>query len=139
VWSVYKKQKQTKTNKAMILGFKQQFKDKILDNSKIHSIRQDKKERWKSGRLIQFCTGVRTKQHYQFYEDVVKSVQTIEIFTNIKSVIIDSRVLTDEQVYDLAINDGFDSIHEFYEWFKQYENEYHFFTGRLIHWTNHKY
>lgn len=33
----------------------------------------------------------------------------------------------------IAINDGFDSVDDFFSWFKDD------FTGKIIHWTNLKY
>lgn len=134
----------------MILAFKLQFRDKISNSEKVHTIRQDKNERWQPGKLIQFCTGVRTKQHNQFTENVVKSVQYVSIFVKQKKIfvtnqlvlalgVIDSDVcLTPEKMHDLAVNDGFDNINEFFEFF---ENNYktEVFKGKIIHWTNCKY
>lgn len=47
----------------MILSFKEQFIPKILDGTKIHTIREDKKNRWEAGKKIHFATGVRTKNY----------------------------------------------------------------------------
>jgi len=64
----------------MVLGFKPQFVPKILDGTKIHTLRKDATQRWKPGRSIQFATGVRTKNYKTFREDgECKCVQTIWI------------------------------------------------------------
>ena len=134
----------------MILAFKPQFRDKILNGEKIHTIRQDKNEHWQPGKLIQFCTGVRTKQHNQFYCEPCKAVQYVSIFVKQKKIfvtnqlvlalgVIDSDVcLTPEKMNDLAVNDGFNNINEFFEFF---ENNYktEVFIGKIIHWTYFKY
>jgi len=38
----------------MVLSFKSQFKKPIIDGTKIHTIREDKRNRWKSGNEIHF-------------------------------------------------------------------------------------
>jgi len=63
----------------MVLGFEQQFVEPILSGTKIHTIREDKHNRWKPGRSIQMATGVRTKNYNQFNEDECVSVQEIKI------------------------------------------------------------
>ena len=44
----------------MILSFKPQFKQKILDGAKIHTIRKDEANRWHIGRIIHFATAIAT-------------------------------------------------------------------------------
>ena len=63
----------------MILSFKPQFNDKIIKGIKIHTIREDKHNRWKPGRTIQFANGIRTKNYKQFFEGECKSIQPIKI------------------------------------------------------------
>ena len=134
----------------MILAFKPQFQDKILNGEKIHSIREDKTDRWQPGRLIQMATGVRTKQYNQFSENVVKSVQYLSIFIKQRKIFVTNQpvlalgaldtdiLLTPEKMHDLAVNDGFNDVNEFFEFF---ENNYktEVFKGKIIHWTYFKY
>ncbi len=61
----------------MILSFKPQFIQPILSGDKIHTIREDKHNRWKPGNKIHFATGTRTKHYNQFYDGVCVSVQAI--------------------------------------------------------------
>lgn len=67
----------------MILGFKPQFKPLILDGTKIHTIREDKNDRWKVGTKIQMASGVRTKNYEQFAEAVVTKILHIDIKWNL--------------------------------------------------------
>lgn len=128
----------------MILGFKQQFVDKILDGSKIHTIREDKTKRWKLGNTIHFATGVRTKNYKQFHEGVCKEVQDFEVEydEDYVCVLIDGKVFYEknesfvtqtEAMLQLAKADGFESIDDFFKWFNSP------FKGRLIHWTDFVY
>lgn len=125
----------------MILGFKKSmgFKEKILNFSKKHTIREDKHDRWKQGRMIQFAYGVRTKQFEKFAEMPCLGIQKIEIKHNVPRfngnpglmVYVDGFALPDSQVYELSKNDGFDDIVDFLAWFNKD------FEGKIIHWTNH--
>ena len=124
----------------MILGFKPQFKEPILNGTKIHTIRADKNNRWHFGKLIQFATGVRTKNYHRFKEGVCFGTQKIEIqydyiqpMGHTVSVKIDDRYLTLDEIDLLAKNDGFECKSEFFEWFDKD------FTGKIIHWTKFRY
>lgn len=113
---------------------------------KLHTIRADAKDRWKQGNNIHFVINNRTKNRFQFAPILpVKSLQRISI-----------RWLTDELTDEkspwcwidgecfaagfeannwekLAINDGFDNVEDFFNWFSED------FTGKIIHWTEFKY
>lgn len=129
----------------MILGFKEQFRDPILLEQKLHTIRTDEKNRWKKGREIHFATGVRTKKFNQFMKGKCFSTQKISFYwyKNLLNqwsvtVFIDGRnVTTDNDLIDrLAKNDGFSSRKEFFEWPTWHKKNY---TGKIIHWTDLKY
>lgn len=122
----------------MVLSFKPQFIIPILEKTKIHSIREDRHNRWRTGRKIQIATGQRTKEYKQHDEQVCVSTQKIEIrwFDNqlqSATVSVDGRYLNSTEIKQLAINDGFESIVAFYYWF---EEDY---TGKIIHWTDFLY
>lgn len=132
----------------MILSFSSdQFKDKILNGEKVHTIRTDRSERWKKGQKIHFWRGnprntkAKPKPH-QFHEGSCCSVQKIEIdfidegYLPIK-VVVDNNLLTPDQVNLLAIRDGFNDLAEMVNWFKDVAPNG--FKGRLIHWTKLKY
>lgn len=127
----------------MVIGFKKQFIPKIKAGTKIHTIRRDEHKRWKQGITMHMATGIRTKKYRCFDKKACKSIQDIRIVhfdTNMcnavlswASVWIDGKPLNDAQVKALALNDGFMSIKEFFEWFNED------FAGRIIHWTKKKY
>ena len=107
---------------------------------KIHTIRVDKNSRWKVGNDIHFSINVRTKKMFRFAPIIkVKSIQKIEIVhrgivgERKANIYIDNVIIGIDEMEQLAINDGFDSVENFFEWFS---ND---FTGKIIHWTDLKY
>jgi len=122
----------------MIIGFNQRFVNSILTKTKKHTIRKDFHNRWKPGMKIHMSTGVRTKKYNQFNETICKSIQRIEIIRisdNVNETIIkvDGRKLTEPEIRQLARNDGFDELKDFWMWFADG------FTGKIIHWTELRY
>lgn len=94
---------------------------------------------------IHFVVGNRTPKRYQF-APVVKCVSVQEIFMSYDKVNGLEISIDGKYHYwrssDLAINDGFDSLEAFEEYFikvcKQ-DKAHQCFTGKIIHWTNLKY
>lgn len=124
----------------MILTYsKEQFKFKIIAKIKIHSIREDKHDRWRPGMSIQhwlYSPRNVSKHPHQFGTDWCLSKQKIEIkrdVWDIYEVKVDGKVLGFKKVELLAINDGFESSDDFFAWFKKG------FNGSIIHWTDFKY
>lgn len=121
----------------MILSFKKEFEPLITSGSKIHTIREDKPNRWKKDRCIHFATGVRTKHYNQFKKGVCVSVQDIEVLPSKNvdefTIYIDGNRACLTQMVTLAKNDGFKNLHEFSRFFKDGVK------GKIIHWTNHNY
>lgn len=114
---------------------------------KIHTIREDKSNRWKIGNKIHFVINNRTKNRLQFAPVLtVKAIQEIIIKHNkgIIDVWIDGtmyEVITFNNkpvdwpplIQELAVNDGFDSVEDFFKWFDKD------FKGKIIHWTDFIY
>lgn len=122
----------------MVIGFKERFINPILNKTKVHTIREDSHNRWKIGMKMQMATGVRTKKYNQFNEGICKSTQRIEIirvsdYLHETIVNIDGRKLTESEVQQLAWNDGFDNLVDFWMWFADG------FKGKVIHWTELRY
>lgn len=122
----------------MVIGFKERFVKPILAKSKKHTIRKDSYNRWKIGMKMHMATGMRTKKYNQFHEDTCKSIQEIEIervsdYLHHTIVKIDGRKLTENEVQQLAWNDGFDNLVDFWMWFADG------FKGKIIHWTELRY
>ena len=133
----------------MILSFSEdKFKERILSGVKIHTIRTDRTERWKKGQIIHFWRGnprntkLEPKPH-QFHECNCRSVQDIrinfELDTHVISVQIDNRFISQDEILELAIADGFDSIEDMKDWFFKALDGENLFKGRLIHWTKKTY
>jgi hypothetical protein len=104
---------------------------------KLHTIREDKSNRWKPGTEIHFVINPRTKYRQQFLPPVkCTDIQTFEIVWRCKitpQVRIDGRLLSYKEVQLLSLNDGFTTLAEFFAYFNED------FTGKLIHWTHLKY
>lgn len=128
----------------MILGFKQTigkkksgFPNKIESGVKIHSMRMDPKKRWRVGMKIQLAY-YEAKMKYRLIKEVeVVSIQEVVIKwydAQCAPVIeIDGRMLWLSEIIALSLNDGFDSVQDFYKYFNM--------SGvfRLIHWTEFSY
>jgi hypothetical protein len=115
----------------MILGFKDQFVDKILAGTKIHTVRES--GRFTPGVVIHFATGVRTKNYHQFKEGVCMYAIPVTIMNyrvTINPVWNDSIYLN---VEEFSQNDGFDSVDDFFKWFDKP------FSGHVIGWTKNPY
>lgn len=114
--------------------------------NKLHTIREDKADRWKRGVVIDFFINARTKDMFRFAPRIpVVSIQKIQILwddpclsiwkfndRNV-AVVIDGYRIHESNIGLLAKNDGFDSLDEFFEYFDKD------FSGKIIHWTDLKY
>lgn len=121
------------------------YPDWSTDAPKIHTIRADTKNRWRVGMPIHFVIHNRTPKRFQFAPILpVKAIQKIKIrYTNPNSdypdVFIDGKrfnvfVKGDLDVLGrLAVNDGFDSVDDFFRYFNTD------FEGKIIHWTDFIY
>jgi hypothetical protein len=109
---------------------------------KFHTIREDKNDRWKAGTKIDFFINCRQKNMFRFAPVLpVVSVQKIEIawynkkpewYKNV-TVSVDGFSLNRTKIVELAQNDGFDSVEDFFRYFDKD------FKGKIIHWTDLKY
>lgn len=116
---------------------------------KIHTIREDKTDRWKPGTIIDFFINVRQKNMFRFAPKLpVVSTQKIEIRyipltiprgKMCPCVWVDGKIKYDmagalaDEFLHFAQNDGFDTIDDFFDYFNAD------FKGKLIHWTNKRY
>lgn len=125
----------------MVLGFKTQFVEKIITGCKVHTIREDKHDRWNPGMEIQFACGVRTKAYRQFHSGKCVSVQKIEISNcedDSPTIKVDGQQLGHVGTRQLTYFDGFDTVDDFRMWFRAASHG-EVFTGKLIHWTSKRY
>ncbi|WP_119792061.1 hypothetical protein [Flavobacterium anhuiense] len=119
---------------------------------KLHTIRQDSKNRWKKGNKIDFFINARKPKMFRFAPVVpVMEIQSIEFlwsrgFVDTVSIYIDGECYVQnygieynssnqrqERMERLVINDGFESVEDFLNYFNTD------FKGKIIHWTNLKY
>lgn len=116
---------------------------------KFHTIREDKKNRWKVGAKIDFFINCRQKDMFRFAPVLpVVSIQEVSIihetvFTNKTATIkIDGEWFaaynfSKGNIYGkletFIKNDGFDTIEDFFSYFNED------FKGKIIHWTDFKY
>ena len=123
----------------MILTFSNpQFVTRILEGAKIHTIREDKTNRWKVGRKIQFWSGnprnVKNKP-YQFTTGICTKVENVTLNFWIESVFIDDAELIFhfDELDEFAKRDGFDNWDHMKDWFYQKYNFGIAFNMKLIH------
>jgi hypothetical protein len=125
----------------MIAGFKEQFKESILDGTKKHTVREDKKNRYRCGCTLHLSVGVRSKRYRCLKKVLCTGVQSIQIrygngryhkvfvYQDVR-VTVDGRELGYGEVTELAKNDGFENQDSFFRFFKRD------FSGKIIHWSN---
>jgi hypothetical protein len=104
---------------------------------KLHTIREDKPDLWKTGMDIEPVISDNSSSQLQFAPTLkCLGIQTFSIAYFNESeieVIVDGKLLSLNEVETLAVNDGFDNAADFYRYFN------HSFKGKLIHWTDLKY
>ncbi|AMA48971.1 hypothetical protein [Flavobacterium covae] len=118
----------------------------IIHNEKLHTIREDKKNRWQPGVNIDFFINARKKNMFRFAPVLpVVSIQDIEIvyyhnreslvndLPQNRAIIIGKKRLNNDEIKTLAQNDGFNSVDDFFTYFNTE------FKGKIIHWTDLKY
>ena len=131
----------------MLLTFsKQEFPTLIKSGVKVHTIRNDKHNRWKVGMKIHFWHGnprnTRGKvKPYQFAMGEVSRVENIIIDfaihedwqSDIVYIGADITLKAEGELNALAVNDGFENWIEMKKWFANPDSQY---SGKLIFWKN---
>jgi len=113
---------------------------------KLHTIRDDEKDRWHAEMMIDFFINVRTKKMFRFAPKIpVVSTQKVLMtyyHSNIIQISIDERELFSyTERLEFALNDGFDSWEDFFNYFypKIKAAPKEVYTPKLIHWTDLRY
>lgn len=115
---------------------------KKFKNPKLHTIRTDEKRRWKAGMDIHAVIHNRTPKRLQFLPTFkCTGVQEISINPTHRTILVEASIyglkswkaIFEDDIEQLAINDGFDSVEDFWSYFKEP------FEGVIIHWTNKRY
>jgi hypothetical protein len=119
---------------------------KRLANPKIHSIREDKTDRWKKDMKIDFFVNVRKKNMFRF-APVLHVIKVQQIFmtyyhSDVIEISVNGRELFGyHERLELALNDGFDNWEDFFNYFYPIiqKSSDKSFSGKIIHWTDKKY
>lgn len=121
----------------MLLTFSEpKFESLIKQNVKLHTIRADKKNRWKVGNSIQFWSGnprnVRAKNKpHQFGTGICSMILPIEVNPFENEIIIDGYKYNDTEVLNsIAVNDGFENWEKMRNFFTEV------FEGKMIYWKD---
>jgi len=130
----------------MILNFKPAHILPVQAGTKIHSMREDKHNRWKVGMDIQFATGARTKWYKKFRKDgKCLGLQWVDLYQGSVGALvqIDGFIRNHKEMLELAKNEGFKSVEAMMRFFiaevplePNDMNEWH---GKIIHWTDKLY
>lgn len=100
----------------------------ILGGLKPHMIRKRRKHPTKVGDTLYLFTGLRTKQTVRFAETVCTKIQPVYIYPFRKEIefVTDLKFFTPLSRYEkieLARRDGFNSVGDFFDFFKRYKND----------------
>jgi hypothetical protein len=133
----------------MLLGFKKKFAPKIINGSKIHTVRNFRKVKPKLGETLYMYTGLRTRNcELITNKETLKGIDIVRIYISHVSCEIwinieykdqnSNNKLNLQQMEEFAINDGFDDLPDFIKWWMDGYNLVDF-RGNLLHWTNSRY
>jgi len=111
-----------------IYNFQKQFKELILNGSKTQTIRKPRKRETKQDDILHLYTGLRTKQCVLIAKATCENVIPILIFPFQKRLV--ANITTN--IFQFAQDDGFESVDNFYEFFKQYGKEK--LSMEIIYW-----
>ncbi|HFG0576724.1 hypothetical protein [Flavobacterium psychrophilum] len=122
------------------------FPHTILVNPKLHTLRDDLKDRWHESIMIDYFINVRTKNMFRFAPRV-PVVSTQEVFMThyhsdiIQITIDDKELVSYAERLKFAINDGFDNWEDFFKFFypKIKSAPEELYKPKLIHWTDLRY
>jgi len=128
----------------MVIGFKKQFVEPILQGTKVHTIRSDEHDRWFPGRVMHMATGTRSKYYNCFKETPCISTQrifmTYDWMLHISIGWDCGCELYHDEKEKLAKNDGFENFKAFENWWYPILAENNKgYTGKIIHWTSLRY
>ena len=122
------------------------FKNMHPFKPKLHTIREDKNDRWQPGTKIDFFINCRQKNMFRFAPFLpVVSVQ--EVYMSYRSNDLIQISVNERELFgfnerlEFAQNDGFDTWEDFFNYFypqiKATPNN--FLKMKLIHWTDKQY
>jgi len=140
----------------MLLGFKKRFAPNIINGSKIHTLRNARKVEPKIGELLYMYTGLRTRNCELIRKDLtLKSIQQVEIVfywgsydrhgnekeseSHHPVIWVDHEHLTDDQINDFFVNDGFKDESDFVNFWDLKKGSDVVAELQMFHWTDFVY
>lgn len=114
----------------MNINYKKEFEPKLVDGKKIHTIRSYNPM---IGEVINHIVYPYSSKRHAALVSRCTAVQSITVIPELRTVYVDGRQLINTEIEELAKNDGFATVYDFWEWFTSD------FNGYIIHWTNKKY
>lgn len=124
------------------IHYSKDFLPNLLDGTKIHTIRKWQCEK---GTTLQHVIDPYKPSRRTIMTNTCLSVQNILIVPTYRFLMIlrpamkgDLGILNEEQIEELAKNDGFESVEAFWKYFEKTcrNNQYEF---HIIHWTDKEY
>jgi len=122
-----------------LINFQARYAPAVLDGSKPHTIRARRSDgrNPQPGDTLRLYTGLRTKQVRLLRQEVCEYVVEVTILPpmadRIPQVFLGDRLLTADQVNELARGDGFEDWRDFVAFFQDLYGLP--FTGNLIGWS----
>lgn len=112
-------------------NFKKRFAQLVESGEKYQTIRAERKDGWRPriGTTLYLYTSMRTKSCQKLREAPCISVEAITIY---KRVEVSGRWLTSGEVEKLAKADGFETVDQFFDFFRKEHGLP--FRGLLIKW-----
>ena len=114
----------------MNIHYQHQFKEVLQNGTKKHTIRM---KEYKKGTALAHIIFPYRPYRECVLSNVCQSTQKIQVDGINKKVIIDNKIISDDAIINLAKNDGFSHIEEFWKFFRKGEE------GYIIHWTDLRY
>jgi hypothetical protein len=120
-------------------NFQKQFVPMILDRSKHHTVRPQRKRPTKPGDRLMLYTGMRTKECELIAISQCTSVVPIAFYPEpFIRVVLDGRALSDKEITMFAERDGFQNVNDFFEFFERYPARVRENDLEAIHWDTGK-
>lgn len=116
-------------------NFKSQFAPLVQSGQKRQTIRADRQGRSRHvrpGETLQLYTGMRTRNCRKLVEPDPVCVAVRSVWFPSPAIVVDGRLLTTQQIKELARLDGFSDVADFYQFFR--ETHGFPFKGVLIKW-----
>lgn len=104
-------------------NFQKQFVDMIYSGEKTQTIRRRRKRPTLAGETLKLYTGMRTKNCTLIFETQCLRVTPIEILPLAKAVVMNGNSLSEKELLDFVVKDGFDGVESFFNFFMRYSYE----------------